>query len=130
MSCINPRFQMISSQQVYTHTILINAGSKYVLHLLDSLYNYRTMTGNTISEFTHSNWITLSHYLSPKHKSLFPKCLKHFSHFCRLYFRARVGNINRKLLVHSNLNHTTILVTNQAMLFLILACTLNWTKLV
>ena len=31
--------------------------------------NYRAKTGNNVSEFTHSNWITQSYYSSPKHKS-------------------------------------------------------------
>ena len=29
---------------------------------------YRAETDNAVSEFTHSNWITLSYYSSPKHK--------------------------------------------------------------
>ena len=33
----------------------------------------------TVSEFMHSNWITLSCYSCPKHKSLFPKYLIHSS---------------------------------------------------
>ena len=44
-------------------------------------YGYRAKTGNTVSEFTHSNWIVPSYYLSPKYKSLLPKYLIHFSHF-------------------------------------------------
>ena len=39
-------------------------------------------TGNDVSEFKHSNWITLSYHSSPIHKSLIPKYLIHFSHFC------------------------------------------------
>ena len=27
------------------------------------LMDYRAKTGNTVSEFTHSNWITVSYYL-------------------------------------------------------------------
>ena len=30
--------------------------------------NYRAKTGNTVSEFIHSNWIMLFNYSSPKHK--------------------------------------------------------------
>ena len=39
---------------------------------IDSMHNseYRVKIGNIISKFTHSNWITLSYYSSPKHKSL------------------------------------------------------------
>ena len=33
-----------------------------------SIHGYKT--GNDVSEFIHSNWITLSYYSSPKHKSL------------------------------------------------------------
>ena len=55
------------------------------------------MTGNNVSEFMHSNWITLSYYSSPKHKSLIPKYLIHFSHFCTQQLRAWVGNINTEL---------------------------------
>ena len=45
-----------------------------------SIHKY--MTGNNVSEFTHSNWITLSYYPSPKHKSLISEYSTHFSHFC------------------------------------------------
>ena len=45
-----------------------------------TIHEYKT--GNDVSEFTHSNWITLSYYSSPKHKSLIPKYSIHFSHFC------------------------------------------------
>ena len=44
---------------------------------LCTIHEYKT--GNNISEFTHSNWITLSYYSGPTHKSLLSKC---FSHFC------------------------------------------------
>ena len=43
--------------------------------------NYRAKTGNIVSEFTQSNWITLSYSSSPKHNSLLPKYLKHSFHF-------------------------------------------------
>ena len=29
--------------------------------------NHEYKAGNDVSEFTHSNWITLSYYSSPKH---------------------------------------------------------------
>ena len=41
--------------------------------------NYKAKAGNDVSEFTHSNWITLSYYSSPKHKSLIPKYLIHIN---------------------------------------------------
>ena len=37
---------------------------------LCTIYKYRAKTGKNIMEFMHSNWITLSYYSSPKHKSL------------------------------------------------------------
>ena len=43
---------------------------------------YRIKTRNNINEFTQSNWITLSYYSSPKHKSLLPRYLIHFYNFC------------------------------------------------
>ena len=42
---------------------------------------YIAKTSNIHSKFTHSNWITLSCYSSPKHKSLLPKYLFHFSNY-------------------------------------------------
>ena len=56
---------------------------------------YRAKTGNTVSEFTHSNWDYTVLYSSPKHKSLFPKCLIHFSY----------------TFVHSNLEHGSVTLT-------------------
>ena len=47
--------------------------SKYMYHISMTLcpnYEYRAKTGNNVSEFTHSNWIMLSYYSSPKDKSL------------------------------------------------------------
>ena len=38
-------------------------------------YEYRAKTGNNVSEFVHSNWMTKSYYSSSKHKSLLPKYL-------------------------------------------------------
>ena len=54
--------------QHYT-ILLLFAGSKHVLHFDDS---------STVSEFTYPNWIALSYYSCPKHKSLLPKYLIHF----------------------------------------------------
>ena len=62
---------------------------------LVTIHEYKT--GNDVSEFTHSNWITLSYYSSPTHKSLIPKYSIHFFHFCTQSFRAWVGNTNRDL---------------------------------
>ena len=44
---------------------------------LYTIHEYKT--GNNISEFMHSNWITLSYYSGLTHMSLIPKC---FTHFC------------------------------------------------
>ena len=38
-------------------------------HILTLCHNYRAKTGNNVSKFTHSNWMTKSYYSSPKHKS-------------------------------------------------------------
>ena len=57
---------------------------KHVSHSIYSWYtcmNYRTKTGNNVSEFTHLNWITLSYYSHRKHKSLITRYLIHFSDF-------------------------------------------------
>ena len=43
---------------------------------LCTIHEYKT--GNDVSEFMHSNWITLSYYSSPTHKSLIPKYSIHF----------------------------------------------------
>ena len=32
------------------------------------IYQFQAKTFNNVSEFTHSNWITLSYYSSHKHK--------------------------------------------------------------
>ena len=40
----------------------------YIESLLVQLSNFWPKTGNNVSEFTHTNWITLSYYSSPKHK--------------------------------------------------------------
>ena len=35
---------------------------------LHPIYQFQAKTCNTVSEFTHSNWITLSYYSIPEHK--------------------------------------------------------------
>ena len=35
------------------------------------IYKYRAKTGNNVSEFRHSNWMTKSYYSDPEHKSQF-----------------------------------------------------------
>ena len=57
---------------------------------------YRAKTGNNLSKFVHSTWLTMSYYLSPKHESLIPRSLIHSFHFCALEFWAWVGNIYRE----------------------------------
>ena len=43
--------------------------SKYMYDVLnDSLSNLQISSKDNVSEFTHSNWIMLSYYSSPKHK--------------------------------------------------------------
>ena len=69
----------------YYNLILFNDSndSKYVSPSIDSLYEILSQdNGNNISEFMQSNCIMVSYYSSPKHKSLIPKYLIHFSHFC------------------------------------------------
>ena len=54
--------------------------NRYHIQLTLSM-NYRAKTSDDdVSKFTHSNWTTLSYYSSPKHNSLIPKYLIHFSH--------------------------------------------------
>ena len=57
--------------------------------------NYRAKTSNNVSEFTHSYWITLTYYSSPKHKSLIPRYLIYIS----------------PTSVHYNLEHRLAIVT-------------------
>ena len=87
--CIHCLFGVNECQWlVYTHTIPFIPNLYYLMipnmyHLqLTLCMNYQAKTGNNVSEFTHSNWTTLSYYSSPKHKNLIPKYLIHFSHFC------------------------------------------------
>ena len=85
--CIHCLFGVNECQQlVYTHipiyanlTLIPNTHIVFSLTRC-SIHEYKT--GNDVSEFTHSNWIILSYYSSPKHKSLIPKYLIHSSHFC------------------------------------------------
>ena len=58
--------------------------------------NYRAKTGNNVSEFMHSNWITQSYYSNPKGKSPLHRYLIHFFDFSPL-----------------NLDHTTSFVKFQ-----------------
>ena len=72
---------------IYSKLMLFNY-FKYMYHIsTDSMHTiHEYKTGNDVSEFTHSNWITLSYYSSPKHKNLIPKYSIHFSHFCVEYW--------------------------------------------
>ena len=71
-------YKSISTTFLHSHISIY----KFPIHSRCTHCKYRAKTGNNISEFTHSNWITKSYYSSPKHKSLLPKYLIHFSHFC------------------------------------------------
>ena len=71
---------------IYSNLILINDSNDSTISItfpltLCTIHEYKT--GNDVSEFTHSNWITLSYYSSPTHKSPIPKYLIHFFH-CNL----------------------------------------------
>ena len=73
---------------VYTHTFPFIPNQCYlmisntcIMFLLTQWTIHEYKTGNDVSEFIHSNCITLS-YSSPKHKSLIPKYLIHLFHFC------------------------------------------------
>ena len=57
-----------------------------------TIHKYGANIGNNVSEFTHSNWITLSYYSSPKHKES--------------------ASVNASLTsVHSNLEHGLAILT-------------------
>ena len=36
---------------------------------LSTIHQFKAKTGNNVSEFMHSNWMTKYYYLGPKHKS-------------------------------------------------------------
>ena len=58
---------------IYSNLILFN-DLKYMYHVsADWCTSHEHKTGNDVSKFMHSNWITLSYHSSPKHKSLIPK---------------------------------------------------------
>ena len=69
-----------SPQWFYTHTSIY---SKLILLMVPNADNfhlthytiYRAKTGNTVSEFMHSNWITLSTIWVLNTRVCFPKCL-------------------------------------------------------
>ena len=61
---------------------------------------FQAKTGSNVSQFTHSNWITVSYYLCPKHKSLHNN------------LEYGLAIINRAL-DHSNLYYPTFLVKIQ-----------------
>ena len=89
--CIHCLFGVNECQQpVYTHTfpfyfnfILINDSNDSTISITFLLTLCTIHEYNDVSEFIHSNWITLSYYSSPTHKSLIPKYLIHFFH-CNL----------------------------------------------
>ena len=52
---------------IYSNLMLFNS-FKYMNHIsADSMHIHEYKAGNDVSEFTHSNCITLSYYSSPKH---------------------------------------------------------------
>ena len=61
---------------------LYNIPNTCITFPLTQFTSHEYKTGNDVSEFTHSSWITWSYHSSPKHKSLIPKYLIHFSYFC------------------------------------------------
>ena len=63
---------------IYSNLILINDSndSKTCIIFNWPFVWIRAKSCNTISEFTHSNWIMLSHYSSPKHKE---SCVLHWT---------------------------------------------------
>ena len=70
-------------QQVFAHTILLLFTDSKLRLYFPGLFVQITeqKTGNNVSEFTESNWITLSYYSSPKHKSVLHGYLMYFSDF-------------------------------------------------
>ena len=51
--------------------LILFTGSKHVSYFLGlHVQITEQKTDNDVSKFTHSNWIMLSYYSSPKHKSL------------------------------------------------------------
>ena len=131
------------STLVYTNTpiysrLILFANSKHVLHFLDSLYNYSVKSDNNVSKFTHSNWITLSYYSSPKHKILIPS--SQYTYSTPVHYNLEHGlEIITESFSPLNLNYTTSLVkvwirsdtTSHTIPDAVyLPCVLNWPKLV
>ena len=76
--CIHCLFGVNECQWlVYTHTFpfiptwcYLMVSNTYITFLLTQCTIHQYKTDNDVSEFTHSNWITLSYYSSPTHKIL------------------------------------------------------------
>ena len=71
-------------------------------------------TGNDVSEFTHLNWIMLSYYSGPKHKSLIPRYLIHSFHFnlnyttsfVKIQIRSEATSHAISIVIHTKLDQT------------------------
>ena len=79
---------------IYSELILVMVPNTDNFHLTPCTI-FRVKTSNTVSEFTHSTWITLSIIQVLNTRACFPKCLIHFS------FTS----------VHSNLEHGFVILT-------------------
>ena len=64
MTCLHSHISIYSNLTLIPNT--------YITFLLTRCSIHEYKTGNDVSEFMYSNWITLSYYSSPKHKSLIP----------------------------------------------------------
>ena len=71
MVVINEGQQLVYTHaSIYSNLIFFN-DYKYMYHVwmtLCPIYQFQAETGNNVSEFLYSNWITPSYYLSSKHK--------------------------------------------------------------
>ena len=75
-----------------------------------TIHEYKT--GNNVSEFMHSNWITLSYYSSPNTRVWFLNIW--YTSLTSVHSNLEhIGNTNRAL-VHSDLSYTTSLVEVQS----------------
>ena len=99
---------------IYSNLILFNDSKICITFPLTLCTIHKYKTGDDVSEFMHSNGITLCYDSSLKHKSLIPKYSIHFS-FTSVHSNLEHGlAILQRALVHSNLNYTTILIKVQS----------------
>ena len=88
--CIHCLFGVNEYQQlVYTHTFpfiptwcYLIVSHTCITFLLTQCTIHEYKTGNNVSEFTHSNWITLSYYSSPNTRVWFLTIWYNPFHFC------------------------------------------------